>query len=197
MPVCQVFCAPWELSPLLIQRSGQSDSSGTLPEPRGALPRGRVVSMEVGKHQEGSLGFPVCDACSSARTVWPMAVLCPVHILGLWKQRSPPQLARFSDASGLGKAAELMQLCGDPGVPLMLSFRSYLWPSVLWEHYPETDPSASTCLPSCSWLLTLTTLDICGLAWQLSLYPGWWLREQGEEKGFSLPCLALTAVLGV
>lgn len=54
------------------------------------------------------------------------------------------------------------------------------------------DPSAFACLPSCSWLLTLTTLDICGLAWQLSLYPGQWLRERSEEQGFSLPCLALT-----
>lgn len=45
------------------------DSSGALPEPRGAQPRGRVVSMEVAKHQEGSLGFPMSDACSSAWTV--------------------------------------------------------------------------------------------------------------------------------
>lgn len=46
------------------------DSSGALPEPGGgAQPRGRVVSMEVAEHQEGSLGLPVSDACSSAWTV--------------------------------------------------------------------------------------------------------------------------------
>lgn len=167
-----MFCTHWELSPLLVWINGQRDSSGALPEPRGALPRGRVVSGEVAKHQEGSLGLPVSDACSSAWTVWPMATLCPVHIHGLWQQSPSPQLPDLVMPQVWGKAAELLQLCGDPGVPLMHSFRSYLWPSVLWEHHPETDPSASACLPSCSWLLTVTTSDICGLAWQLLLSQG-------------------------
>lgn len=51
------------------------DSSGALPEPRGAVPRG-WVSVQVAKHQEGSLGLPVSDAYSSAHTVCPCCVQC-------------------------------------------------------------------------------------------------------------------------
>lgn len=194
-----MLCAHWDLTPLLGWINGQRHSSGALPDPRGALPRGSVVSTEVAKHQEGSLALPMSDACSSAWTVWPTAVLRPAHIHGHWQQSSSPQLPDLVMPRAWGKAAELLQLCGDPEVLLRHSFRSYLWPSVLWEHHPETDPSASACLPLCSWLLTLTTLDICGLAWQLLLHPGWWLREQLRNKAFLSPAslsLAITAILG-
>lgn len=80
------------------------DSSGPLPEPRGALPRG-WASVEVAKHQEGIPGSP-CEwclfLCTDSLTHGPAVSSAQPWALAA-KLSSPA--ARFSDALGLGKGS--------------------------------------------------------------------------------------------
>lgn len=68
---CHAFCACGEMPPLLlVWINGQrGSSSALLPQPRGALPRGRAASMEVAKHQEASPGLPMSDSLTHGRAV--------------------------------------------------------------------------------------------------------------------------------
>lgn len=104
--------------------------------------------------------------------------------------------ARFSDASGLGKGSWVIAAVWRARSPTYALFQKLSL--TIWEHHPETDPSA--CLPLCSWLLTWTTLGICGLVWQLLLYPGGDWGSRLRSQAFVCPAslsLATAAVLGV